>query len=212
MSNEVNTTRAAEPDSLTGHVYDGIQEYDNPTPGWWTMIFALSFVWACFYWVRYELNTTPPTVFAEWEEDVAEANKAMFAKLGDLKGDEQTLLSMGRNPDWMPVGASIFKANCVACHGRQGQGDVGPNLTDDAYKNVKVITDIPVVVRGGANNMAMPSWRGRLTDNEIILVSAYVASLRGTNVPGRAPEGVVIPAWPALSPSAPPAAPAVPAK
>ena len=34
---------AAEPepvDELTDHNYDGIQEYDNPTPGWWYLIFG----------------------------------------------------------------------------------------------------------------------------------------------------------------------------
>lgn len=207
MSNQVQTTRAAAPDSLTDHQYDGIQEYDNPTPGWWSLIVVLSFVWACGYYARYELNTTPPTVQADWENDVAEANKAMFAKLGDLKPDDATLLSLKDNADWMRVGESIFRANCVACHGRQGQGDVGPNLTDDVYKNVKVLADIPTVIRVGANGLAMPAWRGRLSENEIILVGSYVASLRGKNITGRAPEGAAIPPWPA-APTAPPAAPA----
>ena len=201
MNKQVQTTRAADPDSLTEHEYDGIREYDNPTPGWWFMIFALSFIWACGYWARYELNTTPPTVEGEWEEEAAEANKAMFAKLGELKSDEQTLVSLSGNGDWMPVGASMFRANCAACHGRLGQGDVGPNLTDDVYKHVKAITDIPRVVREGANGQAMPAWRGRLNENEIVLISAYVASLRGQNLAGRAPEGTPAQPWPKPSPA-----------
>lgn len=205
MNNQTNTTRAAAPDSLMDHQYDGIQEYDNPTPGWWFLIFALSVVWACGYWTRYEINTTPPTIQGDWEEDVAEANKALFAKLGDLKPDAQTLVSLSGNAEWMPVGASMFRANCIACHGRQGQGDVGPNMTDDVYKNIKVITDIPRVVREGANGQAMPAWRGRLSENEIVLISAYVASLRGQNLPGRAPEGTPAEPWPKAVPASGPA-------
>jgi cytochrome c oxidase cbb3-type subunit 3 len=203
VSKQAQTTQAAPPDTLTDHQYDGIREYDNPTPGWWFLIFALSFIWACGYWIRYELNPTPPTIHAEWEEDVAEANKALFAKLGDLKPDEQTLVSLSGNAEWMPVAASMFRANCVACHGRQGQGDVGPNLTDDSYKNIKLITDIPRVIREGANGQAMPAWRGRLSENEIVLLAGYVASLRGQNLSGRAREGEVAAPWP--KPAAPPA-------
>lgn len=201
MNKQVHTTRAAAPDSLTSHEYDGIREYDNPTPGWWFLIFGLSFIWACGYWARYELNTTPPTVHGEWEEELAEANKAMFAKLGELKPDEQTIVSLSGNSDWMPVGASMFRANCAACHGRLGQGDVGPNLTDAVYKNVKTVIDIPTVIREGANGQAMPAWRGRLSENEIVLLSAYVASLRGQNLRGRAPEGTPVAPWPEAAPA-----------
>lgn len=197
------TTRAAAPDSVLDHQYDGIQEYDNPTPGWWNLIFILSVVWAAGYYTRYELNTTPPTVEQDWEEEVAEVNKVLFAKLGTLKPDGPTLLSLSQNPDWMRVGEGIFRSNCVACHGRSGQGDVGPNLTDDNYKNIKLLTDIPNVVREGANNQAMPAWKGRLNENEVILVSAYVASLRGQNLPGRAAEGDRIAPWPKAPPPAP---------
>ena len=43
----------------------------------------------------------------------------------------------------------------------------------------------------------MPAWRNRLHPNEIVLVSAYVANMRGKNLPGpRGAEGEVIPPWP----------------
>ena len=182
MSTHSTPSGDAQHGPLTSHEYDGIREYDNPTPGWWFMIFAISFVWACGYWVRYEMNTTPPTIQQDWEDEVAEVNKAVFAKLGNLQPDQETMLSLAGNADWMRVAESLFRSNCIACHGRQGQGDVGPNLTDDSYKNVKVITDIPRVIREGANNQAMPAWRARLNENEIILVGSYVSSLRGKNV------------------------------
>ena len=36
------TTEQVQEDLLTGHVYDGIQEYDNPMPRWWVWLFYIT--------------------------------------------------------------------------------------------------------------------------------------------------------------------------
>ncbi|MCW5764808.1 MAG: c-type cytochrome [Phycisphaeraceae bacterium] len=185
---------------LTDHEYDGIQEFDNPTPGWWSLIFVLTVVWSVGYWIVWELDPDAPAPGKLWEREAAVFNEAQFAKLGKLEPDEKTILSMMGNADWMPVAESIFRANCIACHGRNGEGNVGPNMTDDAYKNIKVLTDIPQVIRLGAAGGAMPAQRN-LSQNEVVLVSAYVASLRGRNLPGRPAEGAVIAPWPKSAPA-----------
>jgi len=70
-------------------------------------------------------------------------------------------------------------------------------LTDDFYKNVTNVEDIARVITKGAAGNAMPAWGNRLHPNDIVLLSAYVASLRQTNADGgKAPEGRVIPPWP----------------
>ena len=38
-----------ETSETTGHVYDGIEEYDNPLPGWWFMLFIGSVFAALVY-------------------------------------------------------------------------------------------------------------------------------------------------------------------
>ena len=40
-------------DKTTGHVYDGIVEYNNPLPRWWFVMFILSIVFAAVYLVLY---------------------------------------------------------------------------------------------------------------------------------------------------------------
>jgi cytochrome c oxidase cbb3-type subunit 3 len=187
-------------DQLSDHEYDGIQEYDNPTPAWWTVLFIVSIFWALFYFIYYHSGVPDRSIKDEFAESYAADIKKRFATMGELTVSEQNMLLWMQKPDYMAVGESTFKQNCVSCHGSDGQGLVGPNLTDDYYKNVKRLTDIAKVVSNGAANGNMPSWSSRLHPNEIALVASYVASLRGKNLPGpRGVEGDKIAPWPAAT-------------
>ena len=55
------------------------------------------------------------------------------------------------------------------------------------------------MINKGAGNGAMPAWSNRILPNEVVLVSAYVASLRGSTPAGAAngPYGNQIAPWPA---------------
>jgi cytochrome c oxidase cbb3-type subunit 3 len=184
-------------DPLLGHDFDGIREYDNPTPGWWHMIFWATVVFGVVYFYFFHMGSFGWTLDDAYQSAVAGNAKVRFAKVGELTADEPTLLKAMTQPEWMAMAATTFSTNCKSCHAADGSGLVGPNLTDDHYKNVKKLMDIVKVVSEGAATGSMPAWRNRLVSNEIILVSAYVASLRGKNLPGpRAAEGEVIPPWP----------------
>jgi cytochrome c oxidase cbb3-type subunit 3 len=181
------------------HEYDGIQEYDNPTPGWWHLLFLGTVAFSIPYFIYYETNQDAPTMVEAYQADKAEQLARQFAQLGTLQADEPTLVRMmgPENRKWMDVARTLFTVNCQQCHGAAGQGVIGPNMTDDHYKNVKTLGDIPKVIASGAAGGAMPPWRGKLNDNQIILLSAYVASLRGQNLQSTRPaEGEVIPPWP----------------
>ncbi len=44
----------ADPENrTTGHVYDGIEEYDNPLPKWWFQMFILTIVFTALYLLLY---------------------------------------------------------------------------------------------------------------------------------------------------------------
>ena len=78
-------------DPLTNHEYDGIREYDNPTPGWWHAIFFATIIFSALYIMAYSWNkaaNTPQEDLAD--RQVAEDTK-LFGKLGELKGDEATI-------------------------------------------------------------------------------------------------------------------------
>lgn len=204
-------TEATE-NALTDHVYDGIQEYDNPLPGWWTLLFwgtiAFSIAYGFIALVRNEWIDTG----AAYEREVQHSLERQFALLGDLAPDHATLLPFLEDPEkreWLAVGRAIFQTNCTSCHGRDGSGLSGPNLTDERYLLVKSLEGVAQTVTNGSVPKGMPAWGERLSKNEIVLVAAYIASLRGQNLTGRPAEGEAIPPWnEPPAPATPPAAPA----
>lgn len=184
-------------DPLTGHNYDGIQEFDNPLPGWWKWIFVASILFAPPYWLYYHNGVDGRALADNYDAELAGNMRLQFAEIGELKTDRATLVKFLYKPNWLNVGKTVFKSNCVSCHASDGGGLVGPNLCDDHYKNVRDIQDFITVLQKGANAGAMPAWQNRLTDNELLLTAAYAASLRGSSPANpKTAEGNVIGPWP----------------
>lgn len=188
-------------DELTGHNYDGIQEYDNPTPGWWYAIFVASILFGGFYLLVYHLAVPPLSV----RHATAEARHLdkQFSELNKLETGEPKILTIMNEEAWLERGAAIFNASCAICHSSDGSGLVGPNLTDETYKNITQLMDITALVSNGTPNGSMPAQKNLLNANEIALVTAYVASLRGKNLPTNpnvdpSYVGVPIAPWPTL--------------
>lgn len=87
-------------------------------------------------------------------------------------------------------GKEIFETNCATCHGKFGEGGIGPNLTDDYYLHGKGMSNVVHIIKRGVAPKGMISWRGILKDNQIQQVASYILSLHGTNPPNaKAPQG-----------------------
>jgi cytochrome c oxidase cbb3-type subunit 3 len=191
----VSDADSQEP-ALTDHSYDGIQEYDNPLPGWWKFLFWVSVVFAPIYYVYIHAGVEGRSIHDEYNAHMAEVFELRFSEIGELEPDRETILEYMEKEDWLKVGQVVYTTNCVSCHKADGSGAVGPNLTDDHWKNVRNVEDIAKVISEGAANGAMPAWKNRMShQNQIVLTAAYVASMRKSPKPGKAPEGNEIPPW-----------------
>ena len=181
-----------------GHSYDGIQEYDNPLPGWWKSLFWITIAFCPLYLMYFHSGAAGRSVDDMYQASATENSRIQYGRIGELAGDQATMIKYLMEPEWVGVGRSIFKANCVSCHGADGGGNVGPNLCDENFKHVKVMPDIVKVINDGVAGGAMPAWGSRFSHkNDAILVSVYVASLRGSKpATAKAPDGSPIPAWP----------------
>jgi cytochrome c oxidase cbb3-type subunit 3 len=67
--------------------------------------------------------------------------------------------------------------NCNGCHSNGGGGS-GPALMDDKWIYGGRIENIVQSIREGRPN-GMPSWRGKITDQQIWEIAAYVQSMSG---------------------------------
>jgi cytochrome c oxidase cbb3-type subunit III len=193
-------TGKMEKEPSLGHAYDGICEYDNPLPGWWKWIFVVSIVVSPLYIMYFHSGMPGRSIADQYQDALTENTRKQYEEIGTLQPDEPTLVKYLNDPKWVGVGGAIFKANCISCHASDGGGSVGPNLCDENFKHIKLLTDIHRVIENGVAGGAMPAWGKRLGHpNDAILVSVYVASLRGSKpANGKAPDGVGIAPWPKL--------------
>jgi len=187
-----------EPNVLD-HEYDGIREYDNPLPQWWTWILWITVLFSAPYFVYYTFGVGE-TLQQAYDSEAAAFFEVLAKRLGDVKPDEPTLVRLSHDETFMTIGRVLFQANCAVCHGADGGGGTAPNLTDDHYLHAKKIEDIFKVLHDGVVNKGMPAWGKTMGEAQLVVLSAYAASLRGTKPAApKAPQGDAIPPWPAES-------------
>lgn len=167
------------------HVYDGIEEQDNRLPNWWLGILYGSMVFAFVYWFVYETAQAKPGPWQVYEaEAAAAARRAEAAPLS-----EQTLSVMAADRRVMEDAGKLFQQVCSPCHGAAGQGLVGPNLTDRFWLHGGAPIAIHDSINAGFPTKGMPSWGKTLGATRVRNLAAYIVSMKGKNLPGKAAQG-----------------------
>lgn len=173
--------------NLLSHAYDGIQEYDNPMPGWWKAIFLGTVIFSVGYVLWYHAGPGQ-SEHEEYAAAMAE-HEARFAGAGPSVTAE-ALARLAGDPDALVAGEAVYQTNCASCHTPEGKGLVGPNLTDDYQIHGQSRADIYQVIHDGVPAKGMIPWGPALPPDQLAAVAAYVSSLRHTNVAGgKPPEG-----------------------
>lgn len=176
-------------DTVLKHEFDGIQEFDNRLPNWWLWLMWGSMVFALFYWLVFHTLKLRDLPRDRFETVMLEAQEAELARMAASGVNDETLELMSEIPTKVTEGRALFVAHCVACHLDQGQGSVGPNLTDNAWIHGCKPMDMLNTVTNGVPAKGMPVWGNQLGPARVQTVVAYALTLRNTNVPGKAPEG-----------------------
>jgi cytochrome c oxidase cbb3-type subunit 3 len=190
LESKSEESAASTAESLLDHEYDGIREYDNPLPRWWVWIFWGSFHFAFAYLIWYHVLPNGTSVKEAYNQDMAEYREWLAKKQMGEKVTEEGLASLMKNETIMADARGVFTSRCVQCHNDSGQGKIGPNLTDGFWIHGEgKLMDIYGVVSDGVQAKGMPAWSRQLTPMELGKVVAFVGTLRGKNLPGKAPEG-----------------------
>ena len=117
------------------------------------------------------------------------AAEQQLARMADQPITNETLSLMATVPNRVDAGHEIFKTFCVVCHMDQGQGNVGPNLTDDYWLHGGRPMDIYKTITDGVPDKGMVAWGGQLGPARVQDVTAFVLSIKGTHVAGKEPQG-----------------------
>uniref|UniRef100_A0A832MLW7 C-type cytochrome n=1 Tax=Eiseniibacteriota bacterium TaxID=2212470 RepID=A0A832MLW7_UNCEI len=182
-----------EQDRLLDHNYDGIQEYDNPMPGWWVWIFWATIAFSVLYWFNVPGIGPGPGRIANYEREMAAAEEKYGALRQAGPVDEAALRALAADPAQVEAGRAVWSANCAVCHREDGGGGIGPNLTDAFWLHGGSLLAIHRTVQAGVLDKGMPAWGEVLRPDDLNAVVAFVATLRGTHPPDpKAPEGTPV--------------------
>lgn len=123
---------------MTGHVYDGIEEYDNPLPAWWFNLFLATIVFSVIYLLLYPglgnfKGLLGWTSVGQWEQSVEQAEAAFVDYAGDFLTIPAKELADTRQA--VRMGQRIFRTYCSTCHGVDAKGTYAfPDLTNGIWQ------------------------------------------------------------------------------
>ena len=187
--------------NTTGHVWDGIEEFDNPMPRWWLWTLYACIVWAIGYSIAYPAwpmvskataGVLGYSTRAEVAADIAAAEQANAAINTRLASVEVTEISADADlQDYaIQAGGAVFRTWCAQCHGSGAAGVQAsgyPNPLDDDWLWGGDIDAITATIRHGirteddadARWSEMPAFGELLEPEEIEQVVNFVSTLSG---------------------------------
>lgn len=85
------------------------------------------------------------------------------------------------SPEAISTGEWLFGILCTQCHGADGFGSpMAPALNNKLFLNATPDAAIQQIIRLGVTGTSMPAWGGRLLEDDILSLTAYLRSLEAT--------------------------------
>jgi cytochrome c oxidase cbb3-type subunit 3 len=150
--------------------FDGIT--DNRAQGipwYFTALFYGLVIWGVLYMGYF--------LFSGWtQEGEFEQKMAAYETSRPQTGAAPAAAAQPSREERLAAGATLFGERCRACHGDDGKGGVGPDLTRATYGYGRNPEAVAQTIRSGRPG-GMPAYGNRLSADEIQAVVTYVLSL-----------------------------------
>lgn len=184
------TRKGQKPDQTTqtmGHAFDGIEEYDNPLPRWWFMLFVATLVFTVIYLILYPGMGKFPGVLGwtqvnQYEREVERAETQfapIFAKYREL-----SIADVAQDEEARRIGQRLFATNCSVCHGSDARGSFGfPDLTDNDWLWGGEPEQILTTLKQG-RQATMAAWLPVIGEEGVRNTAGYVRHLAGLESEG----------------------------
>lgn len=189
-----NTEHEHDPNEMSGHDYDGITELDSLLPRWWLILFWVCIAFAPLHLLYYHVLNIGQSPQREYKAEMQMAAEARAERDAiEAKNNTGQFDEPSKNPAVLGKGEALFAINCVVCHASQGQGLVGPNLTDDYWIHGGTFLEIRKLIEVGVPAKGMITWADKLRPADIHAAASYIWSIHGRDVskaipPAKAPE------------------------
>ena len=96
------------------------------------------------------------------------------------------------NKQAIATGAQLFITyNCIDCHGADGAGAMGPSFQDGRWHFGGTPAAVFESIYQGRPD-GMPAWGGRISNNQIWMLTSYVRSLGGADISTEDFSGVTV--------------------
>ncbi len=184
------TVSAPDDPKRVVHVYDGIEEDDNHLPNWWLFILYATIVFAFGYW--FVFHTTKMRPAAARGLSAPKSTRCWRRASPPIRPRPRRCSRSRRIPKRGGRRKRSSAPPAPPATARRASGIIGPNLTDGYWIHGTAPADILKPVREGVPAKGMPAWGPMLGPDRVRSASAFVLTLKGKNVPGKAPQGEIV--------------------
>jgi cytochrome c oxidase cbb3-type subunit III len=156
--------------------YDGIKyRKEKSSPLVFRLLYGSLVIWGVCFMAFY--------LFSGWSShaEYAEIKKAKEARLAaeKVKGGETKPLTTHeeiKTTDLIKEGKEEFGKRCASCHGPDGKGGIGPDLSAKKFKYGRTAPEVTTTVVEGRPG-GMPAFKNELSKDKIEGLVQYVLSL-----------------------------------
>ena len=152
------------------HDFDGLIEMRvNPPPRYFSVLFYGLVVWGVLFSAYYLLSG--------WSSE-KEFRQEMAAFRERTQPPAPAPAAAAAPATAAPErGKELYERHCAACHGAEGKGGIGPDLTDAEYRYGRSTEAVSESIRNGRPD-GMPAFGNQLSAGEVESLAAFILQLK----------------------------------